>query len=118
MTEVFISQGENLKSGDTDPNLVVKLRKSNSNPVDLSGSPTVSFYLKEVDEDDLTVDDDTTGNVSIEDATTGKVSYSWQSGDTDLSGTYIFEFEVDDGSGVVTYPNKGYGELRIQEALK
>lgn len=117
MTEVFISQGENLKSGDTDPNLVVKLRKSNSNAVDLTGSE-VSFYMREIDEDSLAVDDDTTGNVAIEDATSGKVSYSWQAGDTDLAGTYIFEFEVDDGTGTVTYPNSGYGEIRIQEALK
>ncbi|AGM11336.1 hypothetical protein M199_gp006 [Halogranum tailed virus 1] len=117
MTEVFIVQGDNLKSGDTDPDLVVKLRKDNANAFDLSGTPTVSFYMREIDEDTLAVDDDTTGNVTIEDASTGKVSYSWQSGDTDLAGTYIFEFEVDDGQ-TRTFPNKGYGEIRIQEALK
>ena len=117
MTEVYIIEGEELKSGDTEPDLVVKLRKDNANVFDLSGTPTVSFYMKEVDEDTLAVDDDTNGNVSIEDASTGKVSYSWQSGDTDIAGTYFFEFAVDDGE-TRTFPNNGYGEIRIQEALQ
>lgn len=116
MTQVYIIQGDNLKTGDTDPDFVAKLRKDNGNPKDLTGA-TISFYMKEVDEDTLAVDDDTTGNVSIEDASLGKVSYTWQAGDTDLAGVYEAEFEVDDGGEISTYPNVGYATVRIHEGL-
>jgi len=115
MTDVYAIQGDNLKTGDTEPVLEVKLRKDNGNPKDLSGA-TVSFFMQEVDETSLNVDDDTNGNVVIEDAAQGHISYTWQSGDTETAGTYECEFEVDDGN-VSTYPNIGYTEVRVHEGL-
>lgn len=118
MTRVEIVSGEHLKTGDTEPDLVVKLIKDNDNPKDLSsGSPTVSVYIAEANENTLVVDDDTTGNVSISDANTGEITYSWQAGDTDTPGTYEAEVEVDESGDVSTYPNRGTFKLFIEEGL-
>jgi hypothetical protein len=118
MTRVNVTRGEKLKTGDTEPDLTVQLIKDNDNPKDLStGSPEVTFLLGQEAETELLVDDNTTGNVSITDAANGEVSYSWQSGDTDTSGTYIGEVRVSDGSGESTYPNNGTFNIYIEEGL-
>lgn len=118
MTRVSIKSGERLKTGDTEPNLVVQLYKDNGNPKDLStGSPEISFFLGQEAEDSLTVDDDTSGNVEISDASNGEVEYSWQSGDTASHGTYIGEIRVSDTDGVSTFPNRGRFNIYIEEAL-
>jgi hypothetical protein len=118
MTRVTIRSGDRLKTGDTEPDLVVQLRKDNDNPKDLStGNPTVSFALTEANENTLVVDDDTTGNVTISNATNGEITYSWQAGDTDVAGTYEGEIEVDDDAGVSSYPNRGTFKVHIEEGL-
>lgn len=118
MTRVHIQSGDHLKTGDTEPDLVVTLIKDNDNPKDLSsGSPEVNFYLSEPNEDGLEVDDSTAGNVSISDGANGEVTYSWQSGDTDRSGRFNAEFEVVDGSDQSTYPNAGTFKIQITEGL-
>jgi len=118
MTRVNIKSGDTLKTGDTEPDLVVTLYKDNGNPYDLSsGSPTVSFALAETNESTLVVDDDTNGAVNITDAANGEVSYSWQSGDTDTKGTYEGEFQIDDSSGITSFPNRGTFAVHIEEGL-
>ena len=118
MTRVEIQSGDNLKTDDTEPDLVVSLYKDNGNPIDLStGSPTVEFALAEANESTLVVDDDTDGNVSISDAANGEVTYSWQSGDTSTKGTYEGEFRVVDGSDQTSFPNRGTFNVHIEEGL-
>lgn len=118
MTRVDIKSGDTLKTGDTEPDLVVTLYKDNGNPYDLStGSPTVEFALAEANEDTLVVDDDTTGNVILSDAANGEVTYSWQSGDTSTKGTYEGEFRVDDADGITSFPNRGTFKVHIEEGL-
>lgn len=118
MTRVNIQSGDNLKTGDTEPDLVVTLYKDNGNPIDLStGTPTVEFALAEANESTLVVDDDTSGNVTISDASNGEVTYSWQSGDTDTKGTYEGEFRVVDASGTTSFPNRGTFNVHIEEGL-
>jgi len=120
MTRVSIESGDHLKTGDTEPDLVVTLYKDNDNPIDLStGSPTVEFALAEANERDLVVDDDTSGNVSISDAENGEVSYSWQSSDTSSHGTYEGEFRVSKnaGSDVTSFPNSDNFQIYIEEGL-
>lgn len=118
MTRVSIIAGDRLKTDDTEPNLVVQLIKDNQNPVDLStGTPTVNLYIAEANSDDLTVDADTSGDVSITDAANGEITYSWQAGDTSTAGTYIAEVEVVDGSDVATYPNRGTFNIHVEEGL-
>lgn len=118
MTRVDIKSGEYLKTDDTEPDLVVQLLKDNNNPKDLSnGSPEVTVLIGQEQENTLTVDDDTTGNVTIEDAANGEISYSWQSDDTSSKGTYIGEVRVSDTGGTVTFPNSGTFTVYIEEAL-
>jgi hypothetical protein len=118
MTRVTIRSGDRLKTGDTEPELVVQLRKDNDNPKDLStGSPTVSFALREANEHEPVISDDTSGNVTISDENNGEVTYSWQSGDTDTAGTYEGEFQVDESGDISSYPNRGSFKVHIEEGI-
>jgi hypothetical protein len=118
MTRVNIKSGDQLKTGDTEPDLVAELYKDNGNPKDLSsGSPTVEFALVEVNEDNTVIDDDTSGRVSITDAPNGEVTYQWQDGDTDKKGTYEGEFRVVDGAQNESFPNRGTFNIHIEEGL-
>ena len=118
MTRVNIQSGDTLKTGDTEPDLVVTLYKDNGNPIDLStGTPTVEFALAEANDSDPTISDDTDGNVLISNASNGEVSYSWQAGDTDTKGTYEGEFRVVDGSNQTSFPNRGTFNVHIEEGL-
>lgn len=123
MTVLEIIQGNELKSGDTEPDLVVQLRKDNGNPYPVDNHE-VRLFIKEVNGDTLLVDDDTTGNVTIDDSTMSKISYSWQSTDTEVPATYIGEVEVeeldqagDPNGQVATFPSSGHFAIRIQESL-
>lgn len=117
MTRVNIKSGDTLKTGDTEPDLVVELYKDNGNPKDLSGSPTVEFALVESNESETVVDDDTDGRVSITDANNGEVMYQWTGGDTDKKGTYEGEFRVVDGAQNESFPNRGTFNVHIEEGL-
>ena len=123
MTRVRIIDGDRLKSGDTDPNLSVQLRRRNDNPKSLSDA-RVTLRLAEAKRDDLSIVADTTGDLSILDEENGRVEYSWQEGDTDKVGSYIGEFVVEelDESGdltgqIQTFPNQGHFKVRIQQSL-
>jgi len=117
MTRVNVNDGDRLKVDDTEPNLSVELVKSNSVPKTLTGYD-VSFKMREAGGDTLTVDDDTTGNVTVTDEDLGYVEYDWQPADTATSGTYECLFKIDDGSGsVISFPNQGFFTVQIEEGL-
>lgn len=116
MTRVNIISGDRLKTGDTEPDLVVQLRKDNNNPKDLTGA-TVELAIVEANESTLVVDDDTSGNITISNATNGEISYSWQATDTEKAGTYEGEIQVTDGTDVSSYPSRGTFMVHIEEGL-
>lgn len=123
MTIAEVEQGDALKSGDTEPDLVVQLRKDSGTPYTLDNH-AVRLFIKEVDGDELLVDDDLDGNVTIENIDNARVSYSWQSGDTDKAATYLGEVEVEEldeqdapNGRIATFPSEGYFKVRIQESL-
>lgn len=119
MGYVLIKQGQDMKVGDQEPDLVLRLRKENNNPEDLSSINDVSVYLAETGVDELTVDSNTSGDVSVSDATSGEVTYAWQAGDTESPGTYVGEVEVEFTSGETkTFPSSGTFSVYIEEALK
>ena len=119
MAYVIIQQGENMKTGDQEPNLVLRLFKKNNNPEDLSSINDVSVYIAETGFDQLTVDDNTAGAVSVSDADSGEVTYEWQAGDTDNPGTYVGEVGVEFTSGETkTFPSSGTFNIYVEEALK
>lgn len=119
MGYVLIKQGQDMKTGDQEPDLVLRLRKENNNPEDLSSINEVSVYIAETGVDTLTVDDNTAGNVTVSDAASGEVTYSWAAGDTDNHGTYVGEVEVEFTSGESkTFPSSGTFNIYVEEALK
>jgi hypothetical protein len=121
MTSVQILEGEHLKTGDQEPDLLVQLIKDNRTPKDLSDTGVeVELHLKEANTSGgLLVDDDTNGNVTIESDVDGTVSYSWQTADTEKAMTAVGEFVVTDSSGEQsTYPNDGTFNVYIEEGLK
>ncbi len=112
MTDVEILRGGRIKAGDTHPDLRVKLMEDEY-PFNLTGY-TVDVKLKRTDADTATVD----ASATIDVANRGIVTYSWQTGDTDNSGTYLLEFVADDGAGeTVTFPNLNYAKVYIEDRL-
>lgn len=118
MTQVDVLEGDRLKSGDQDPDLLVQLLEADGTAKDLSsGSPTVHFHMREAHSDTVEVDDDTGGNVSIDDPADGKVLYSWQSDDIDTPGAFVAEFEVVEGGEATTFPNDSNFDVIITEGI-
>jgi len=102
-----------IKRGDTLPPLKATILESDGvTPVNLTGM-TVNFAMR-----------DKAGNLILDrqaevtDYLNGKVSYEWQSGDTDTAGTMLAEFEASAGSSVFTAPNDGYIKVVITEDVR
>lgn len=56
--------------------------------------------------------------VDIGDGLGPVVAYDWQTGDTDVSGTYEMEVEVEYSNGrIETFPNAGYEILVISDDI-
>ncbi len=103
----------NIKQGDRRPYLYAVLGPVEEDegtgevtltPQDLTGA-TVTFNMR-----------DSAGNVVIEaatvivdDAEAGAVHYAWQAGDTDVSGSYVGEFQALYGVEAETFPNNAQG---------
>lgn len=118
MTRAKVLEGEHLKTGDQEPDLLVQLIKDNRVPKDLSSVNEVEVHLAEANSSTTLATDDTTGRVSIEAASDGKVSYQWQSSDTDTAATLVGEFVVvDSNSEQATYPNEGSFKVYIEEGI-
>lgn len=117
MTKAIVEEGQHLKTGDTEPALVVQLLKDNGMPKDLSSVDTVSVSIAQVNESPF-IDDDTDGNVTIDEAENGRVSYQWQSTDTETAATLVGEFVVTESTEQSTYPNSGFFEVYVQEGLQ
>jgi hypothetical protein len=103
-----------IKQGDTRPSLEAQLLDENREPRDLQTVDEVRFHMKDVDTQEVVVDD--TG--SILNANEGRVVYEWSDGDTDTLGRHQAEFEVhySDG-GTETFPNGDNIEVYITEDL-
>lgn len=118
MTRAKILEGQHLKTGDQEPDLLVQLIKDNRTPKDLSSVSSIEVHIKEANSQNVLVDDDMTGNVSIDAATDGKVSYAWQTADTETASTLVGEFVViDSNSEQATYPNDGTFKVYIEEGI-
>jgi hypothetical protein len=88
-------------------------KKSDGTPLDLSGA-TAIFLMYDSDGTEIV-----NASAAIEAPTTdGILRYDWQAGDTDISGEFKAEFEVDYGAGdKITIPNQGYLIVRIYDDL-
>jgi len=103
-----------IKQGDTRPSLEAQLLDEDREPRDLQTVDMVNFHMKQVDTQDVVVED--TGNILNE--SEGRVFYEWSDGDTDTLGRHEAEFEIEysDG-GTETFPNNGNIEVYITEDL-
>lgn len=88
------------------------LKRSDNEPVDLTGS-AVEFLMM-----------DAAGTIKVQadaeiiSATAGTVQYAWETGDTDTAGEFRAEIWVTfpDGRNE-KFPNKGYFYVRIRERI-
>lgn len=85
-----------LKKNDLQPYYYAKAKDSDGNAIPLSGA-TIYCTMKSL-AGTVKIDRQTTG-INITDADAGEFEYRWQSGDTDTTGPYKIEFEINPASG-------------------
>jgi BppU N-terminal domain len=103
-----------IKRNDRRPRFRVQLT-SNGDPVDLTDASAARFILKT----------GTTTKVNKQpmtfvDRATGVVEYAWDATDTDTSGDYNAEVEIDWGGApaeLQTFPSTGYFTVKINDDL-
>ena len=101
-----------IKQNDTLPNLEAQLMDCEGNPInlDLCG---VDFHMKALD-GEIKVD----RPVTIIDIENGEIKVEWLEGETDTTGTFKCEFEVNMPDGkILTVPNDGYFLISIVKEL-
>ena len=113
MTDVKFIRGKRMKSGDTLPELRVKLI-DDGDAFNLSNwDVTVSIIRSNADK--ANVDG---AVVNVTSPTRGIVEYDWNNTDTDTPGTYLVEFVAKDGAGSeLTFPNSRRATIYIQDRI-
>lgn len=120
MTSVEILSGGQLKRGDTEPPLRVRLINDNGNPFVVPSGWDGTVTIVPANSDEKTVD---AASLTVVSSDNGIVEYDWGDGDTDETGTYQAEFRMfeEDNSGniiqMMTFPNDRYLPVRIMEEL-
>ena len=100
-----------MKRGDTYPPLVLVLSDENG-PVDLTAANSVTVIVKTAASPAM----EFVGTVTA--PLVGEVTYTWAAADTDTTGDYSVEAEVDWGvDGIQTFPNAGVETLTIGDDL-
>ena len=103
-----------IKQNDRRPRWRVQLT-ANGAPVNLTGATTAKFTMMAGTSGTPKVNK---GDMTIVDAATGVVEYPWAAADTDTSGEYNVEVEVDWGGGETqTFPSVGYFTITIEDDL-
>lgn len=103
-----------MKRNDLRPYFRVQL-KQNGEPADLTGAVAARFIMKE----GATLKVDREAMVFV-DEPTGVVEYHWALGDTDTTGDYNVEIEIDWGGAppeYQTFPSTGYFTVSISDDL-
>ncbi len=101
------------KKNDLLPILSVTLQDANG-AVDLSGATSIKFLMVLKDNMGAAPKIDAVATPDPDQITNkGLVTYTWVSGDTDTSGTYLAEFEVLYGTDPLTFPNNTYYIIAI-----
>lgn len=101
-----------IKQNDTLPILEVQLFDADGNPInlDLCG---IHFHMK-----NRYSSETIKKQASIKDVENGIVQVIWEEGDTNKTGIYQCEFEVNMPDGnIITVPNDGYFLIKIVKEL-
>lgn len=107
-----------LKRNDLLPRWRVQLLQSDPSdpestlPVDLTSATGYVFTMKSGSTTKVNK-----AAMSAVNAAQGLIEYAWMSGDTDVSGTYNAEVEVDWGGYPQTFPSVGYFTILITDDL-
>lgn len=102
-----------IKRNDRRPRWRVQLT-ANGSPADITGAVAATFTMKQ----GASIVKVNKQPMTIIDAAAGIVEYTWAAGDTDTSGTYNVEVEVDWGGGEYqTFPSKGYFTITVNDDL-
>lgn len=89
-----------ITQGDLLPVLRVQILGDAKSPVDLALAQSVDFVMKHEG-----TGIEVTGSMAIDDSDVGKVSYTWQSGDTDIPGVWVGRIVVTFAGGkTMTFP--------------
>jgi hypothetical protein len=103
-----------IKHGDTRPKIRFVLRDDTEEPVDLTGW-TLRFHMGAKGWAAVLVD----APAVIVDAPAGIGEYAWATGDTNRIGDFPWEVEgTDPSGGVWSFPNDGYGTVRIVREIQ
>lgn len=101
-----------IKRNDRRPRYRVQLTVD-ENPADITGAAAVRFTMKTGATTKVNK-----GTMTIIDAVSGIVEYAWGALDTDTSGDYNVEVEVDWGGGETqSFPSTGYFTAKINDDL-
>lgn len=106
--------GFTIKRNDRRPRWRVQLT-ANGSPVNGTLAANVRFIMKQGSTIKVNKQP-----MSAVDAANGIYEYIWADGDTDTSGTYTAEVEVDWGGTpavLQTFPNTGYFSITIEDDL-
>lgn len=106
-----------IKSGDTAPSLQATLVDESGGP-NLSGSVTVRFVMRALNTDGTMGSIKVNAEAEVVDAVAKTVRYNWQDGDLDEDGTFVAEFKVIRDGRTMTYPDKGYIPITINDGLQ
>jgi hypothetical protein len=107
-----------LKRNDLRPHYRIQLTETDPNtptttrPVDLTAATAAYFLMKQ--NNVLKIN---RGAMTFIDRTNGIVEYPWVSGDTNASGSYDVEVEVNWSGKPQTFPSKGYFTVTISDDL-
>ena len=100
-----------LKTGDTLPHLEAVLSDDEDNPINLEGA-SARLRLHEPRGGGVALE----SLASVVDAEEGIVRYDWNDGDTDETGRFRLDFEVEYANGdSETFPSDGYHDLVISD---
>ena len=102
-----------IKQNDLLPVITATLKDGDKNPVDLSTATSVKFLMRKVGASAAKVN----AAAAITDAVGGDVTYSWVGTDTDTTGDYQAEWEVNWGTKTETFPNDGWLRVKILDDI-
>lgn len=100
-----------LKVGDTNPSIEAALQGNTGDSISLDGA-NVQFRLRQPRGGELLVEKP----AEVVDKVNGLVRYAWDDEDTNESGRYRGEFQVEYKTGrIETFPNSGFYNVVITQ---
>ena len=105
-----------IKKNDLQPAYPSQIKDSSDVAINLTGA-TIYCTMKNAADGTLKINRQNAG-INISDAVNGKFEYRWQTGNTDTTGKYYIEFEINPASGgKFTVPTDQSAIVMVKESL-